>query len=167
MTLLQIDLLGLEVKELEWYQMFIRAFIVFVVAIAFIRIAGMRTFGTQSAFDVVLSITLGAILSRCITGHYPFFECLGTAMFLALLHRACAWLSYRNNTIRELTEGHAVELFKNGKKAEKNLSRYAIPERDLTQAIHEENIDDFGKVKTIWYETDGKISVIKKESGTE
>jgi uncharacterized membrane protein YcaP (DUF421 family) len=160
---LQIDLLGLNAKDLEWYQMFIRAFIVFIVAIAFIRIAGMRSFGTKSAFDVVLSITLGAILSRCITGHYPFFASLATAMFIALLHRLFAWFSFKSKLINKLLEGDPVQLFNDGKKIEKNLALHSIQEKELKQAVREENMDNFEKVKTIWFEPDGKISVVKKE----
>jgi len=164
MLLLQIDLLGLDAKDLEWYQMFTRAFIVFVTAIAFIRIAGMRSFGTQSAFDVVLSITLGAILSRCITGHYPFFPTLATALFVALLHRIFAWLSFSSKIINKLTEGEPIILYRAGKKNEKNLARHSIPEKDLMQALHEENIDSYENVKAIWFETDGKISIVKKDN---
>lgn len=110
MMRVRIDLLWLEAEDLHWYQMFTRALIVFITAIAFIRLAGMRSFGTQSAFDVVLSITLGAILSRCITGHYPFFATLATALFLAMLHRLFAWLSFKSRFINRLTEGNRTLL---------------------------------------------------------
>ncbi len=42
----------------------------------FIRESGIRTFGTQSAFDVIVSITLGGMLGKWIIGHYPFFASL-------------------------------------------------------------------------------------------
>jgi len=154
--------LGLDAKDLEWYQMFIRAIIVFITAIVFIRIAGMRSFGTKSAFDVVLSITIGAVLSRCITGHYPFFASLGTAMLLAFLHRIVAWLSFRNKIINKLVEGEGVLLFKSGKVITRNMARHCISEKDLYQAMHENNIDDFDSVSAIWFEPDGKISVVEK-----
>jgi uncharacterized membrane protein YcaP (DUF421 family) len=162
LTLL-IDLLGLHAKDLLWYQMFVRALIVFVFAIVFIRLAGVRSFGTKSAFDIVLSITLGAVLSRCITGGYPFFPTLSVALFLAGLHRITAFLSYKYKTIDKLTSGGPVLLFKNGKVFEKVLLIHSITEKNLIQAIHEESIDDFDKVKTIWLEPDGKLSVVKKE----
>lgn len=161
--LLQIDLLGLDQKDLEWYQMFVRTVIVFTVAIAFIRIAGVRTFGTKTTFDIVVSITLGALLSRCITGHYPFFETLGAAMFLAIFHRLLAWAAFHNKSFRKLIEGDAVLLFRNDKRIEKQLKKHCISEKDLTKALHEETLDDYKKVKEMWLEPDGKISVIKKE----
>jgi uncharacterized membrane protein YcaP (DUF421 family) len=160
---LLIDLLGMHAKELLWYQMLVRALVVFVFAIVFIRMAGVRSFGTKSAFDIVLSITLGTVLSRCITGHYPFFATLSAALFLAVLHRITAFVSYKYKTIDKLTEGKSVLLFKDGKVLEKSLSKYSITEKNLIQAIHKESIDDFEKVKTMWLEPDGKISVVKKQ----
>src|ERR1700716_2149739 len=106
-----IDWLGLHVKELQFYQMALRSIIVFVVALAFIRVSGMRTFGTQSAFDVVVSITLGGILSRCITGHYPLIPSLGAAGLLVLLHRLAAFLTYRSRTVSRLIEGDSILLY--------------------------------------------------------
>jgi uncharacterized membrane protein YcaP (DUF421 family) len=160
--LLQIDLLGLDAKDLEWYQMFIRTLIVFVVAIAFIRVAGMRTFGTKTAFDVVVSITLGAILSRCITGHYPFFPTLSAALFLAAFHRLFAWLCYKSKFFCKLIEGDQLLLFKNGRHVNSNLARQCITEKDLIKALHEENLAGYDDVDTIWLEPDGKISIVKK-----
>jgi uncharacterized membrane protein YcaP (DUF421 family) len=161
---MQPDLLGLGKEDLEWYQMLVRTGIVFISAILFLRLAGMRAFGTKTAFDVVVSITLGALLSRCITGHYPFFETLGAALFLSLIHRACAWLTYRSRFFRVLAEGKAVLLFKDGKKLAQPLRRHSITDEDLEKALHEENLDSYKNVKNIWLEPDGKISIVKKES---
>jgi len=161
--LLYIDLLGLEEKDLEWYQMMTRTAIVFLTAVAFIRVAGMRTFGTKTPFDVVVSITLGALLSRCITGHYPFFSTLFAAMFLAVFHRLCAWLAYRSKTVQKLMEGDAVLLLRNGVKERRQLAKHCISGKDIIKALHEECLDDLDKVKELWLEPDGKISVIKKE----
>jgi uncharacterized membrane protein YcaP (DUF421 family) len=159
--ILHIDLLGLGEQNLEWYQMFSRTIVVFITAIAFIRLAGMRTFGTRSSFDVVVSITLGAILSRCITGHYPFFPCLLTAMFLALLHRSVAVLSFNYRSINKIVEGDAVLLYKNGQKRISNLKKHSITENELIKAVHEINKQSLDEIYEIWLETDGKLSVIE------
>jgi uncharacterized membrane protein YcaP (DUF421 family) len=162
--LLSIDLLGLEVKDLQWYQMLIRTVIVFIVALIFIRVSGMRTFGTQSAFDVIVVITLGGILGRCIMGHYPFFASIGAAGCITLLHKLASVLAYRSKLIRYLIEGDAVLLFKNGEKLIRKLKQYDITDQELIAAIHEQSLDSFEKVKSIWLEPDGKLSVIKKSA---
>jgi uncharacterized membrane protein YcaP (DUF421 family) len=162
---LLIDLLGLDAKDLEWHQMMTRTVIVFIIALIFIRLSGMRTFGTQSAFDVVVSITLGGILGRCIMGHYPFFPSLGAAGLLVVMHRLISFLSRRSKTVSWWTEGNSVLLFGNGKKNTAKLNQYSITDKELIAAIHEESIDSLEKVKSIWLEPDGKLSVVKKTRG--
>ena len=161
--LLLIDLLGLNAKDLEWYQMVIRTVIVFIVALSSIRLTGMRTFGTQSAFDVIVVITLGGILGRCIMGHYPFFASLSAAGALVALHKIISVLASRNKFICGLVEGDAILLFKNGQKQMTKLKKYDITEKELLAALHKQSIDSFEKVKTIWLEPDGALSVVKKD----
>ena len=160
--LLNIDLLGLDAKDLEWYQMFARTLIVFFAALVFIRISGMRTFGTSSAFDVVVSITLGAILGKCIMGHYPFFPGLATAGFFVCLHWLVARISAQSPFIRKLTEGDPILLFSAGEQKLRAQKKYNITPAEILAAIHEQNIDNFDQVKSIWLEPDGMISVVKK-----
>ena len=160
--LLFVDLLGLDAKELEWYQMVIRTCIVFIAALAFIRLTGMRTFGTQSAFDVIVVITLGGILGRCIMGHYPFFASMLAAAALTVLHKLASMLASRNTFICRLIEGDAVLLFSNGKIRTDKLKQYDITDKELEAALHEQSVDSFSQVKTIRLEPDGKLSVIKK-----
>ena len=165
--LLFIDLLGLNAKDLEWYQMLVRTLLVFMAALVFIRLSGMRTFGTSSAFDIVVSISLGAILSRCIMGHYPFFPGLLTAGFLVILHRLVAWLASRSPFFCKLTEGSPVLLFTEGALKEKERKKYNITDVEIMTALHEQNLDGYEKVKDIWLEPDGELSVVKKDSGGE
>jgi len=155
------DLLRLGAEELIWYQMVSRAVVIFIVALVFIRITGMRSFGAQSTFDIVLSITIGGVLSRCITGHYPFFPTILAALTLALCHKGMAIIS-RINAVRKITEGNPVCLYKDGSLLESELKNYAINKMDILSALHASGLEDYSKVKSIWYEPNGEINVIKK-----
>jgi uncharacterized membrane protein YcaP (DUF421 family) len=155
-------ILGLGSDELEWYQMICRAILVYLVALTYLRVAGMRSISNSSAFDVVITITMGGILSRAITGHYPFFPIIGTALVMALFHRLIAFLSFKSRAARKLVEGSPVLLFREGFFMEKNLSLHSIHRTDLDRTLREQGVDDYTKVKSIWYEVDGKISVVRK-----
>jgi uncharacterized membrane protein YcaP (DUF421 family) len=157
-----IDLLGLDKQELEWYQMVTRAAFVFIIAMIFIRFSGMRTFGTRSAFDMVVYITLGGMLSKSIMGHYPFFASLAASGALVLMHRLISFLSARSERIRKITAGDPILLFENTKIEKAVLKRYNITEKEIMTALHEQNLEDFDAVHSMRLEPDGKISVTKK-----
>jgi len=156
-------ILGLHQHDLEWYQMAIRAVLMFFIALLFIRIAGMRAFGTRTPFDVVLTITIGALLSRCISGHYPVISCMAGALTLSLTHRIVAYFAYRSKRIRNVMQGSGVLLFKDGQMIEQNLRRCVVHEDDIHTALRQQGLDDLKKVKSMWFEIDGSITVVKKE----
>jgi len=66
-----IDLPGLNATDLDWYQMLTRTPIVFIAAPGFTRLPGMRVSGTSPAFDVVVSISPGAIMGKVIRYCFP------------------------------------------------------------------------------------------------
>src|SRR5690606_10049180 len=56
-------LLGVGVDELTAWQMAIRAFIVYVAAILLVKLGQKRFMGKSTAFDMLLGIMLGSVLS--------------------------------------------------------------------------------------------------------
>ncbi len=74
-------LLGLHAEKLEPYQMAVRLIIVFFTALFFIRIADIRTLGSQSTFDKITAIVLGTILGNAVFGKQPFFGYLLATLY--------------------------------------------------------------------------------------
>jgi hypothetical protein len=65
--------------QLNAAQMALRAVVVYVVTVIIVRLGKKRFMGQGTAFDVILGIMLGSIVSRAITGNAPFFPALATA----------------------------------------------------------------------------------------
>lgn len=88
-------------------QMILRAVIVFVIAVVLARIGSRRFMGRSAAFDLILGIMLGSVLSRAITGQSPFFPTLGAAAALVAMHTLVAVLAYRFHWFGTLAKGDA------------------------------------------------------------
>lgn len=157
------SIFGFGQHDLQWYQMAARAVIMFFVALFFIRIAGMRAFGTRTPFDVVLTITIGALLSRCISGHYPVLSCLAGALTLSITHRLVAHAAFRFKKIRRIVQGAATVLYESGKKNEDNLRRCSVHDDDIKAALRQQGMKDLSDVESMWFEINGSITVVKKE----
>src|ERR687891_436755 len=78
--------LGLQGEQIKVMQMGLRAVIVYVVTVAIVRLGKKRFMGRTTAFDVILGIMLGSIVSRGVTGNAPLVPTLGAAAALMLMH---------------------------------------------------------------------------------
>src|ERR1700757_3202391 len=80
-------------KDLSAFQMCMRTILVFGITLLFIRISGKRTFGMHMPMDNVITILLGALLSRVIVGASPFAATIASGFTIIVLYRLCAGLS--------------------------------------------------------------------------
>ena len=96
--------LGLESRDINSHQMGLRAAVVFIVTILMVRLAKKRFMGRATAFDVILGIMIGSIVSRAINGQQPVPACSrrnsgSTRSALAVLRDrhavACFWLAHQ------------------------------------------------------------------------
>ena len=151
-----------EGRDLDCLQMSCRAIVAFFETLILIRIAGIRTFGKKSAFDNVIIIMLGSILSRVVVGASPFLPTTVACLAFVLVHWLLAWLSLYNDTIGRWVKGEKSSLFKDGRPNARNMRRSRISEKDLEEGLRLRiNDETFEQVKEIFIERNGEISVVK------
>jgi uncharacterized membrane protein YcaP (DUF421 family) len=149
--------------NLTMLEMGTRAFLIFFVALLLIRLAGIRAFGIRSAFDNIIILLLGAILSRAVVGASSFFPTVVASFVLVVLHRIFAFWSLYNHFIGWIFKGKAVPLYLNGRKQRKNMHRTLISDEDLHESVRlEGNVEDFKEIDAAYLERNGEISVVKK-----
>lgn len=152
-------------EDLTVAQMSVRAGFMFFITLILIRLAGLRTFAKHSAFDTILAIMLGAILSRGITGASHFGGVVAASSALVLIHRLLGWLSVKFPGIDKVIKGESRVLYRNGEIQWKKMERSSISLNELKESVRQEiNEDSFDNVESIYINSDGKISVIKKKN---
>jgi len=145
-------------------QMTTRAVLVFFAALALLRLSGPRTFGGSTAFDLVVKIMLGSVLSRAIVAASSFGGTLLAALAFVLLHRVLAWASYRYRWVDELVKGKVYLLAEHGQAKPEQLHQLNLNELDILEGLHENgNVAGLDKTEAVYLERDGSISVVKKE----
>ena len=89
--------LGIDSKEINAAQMGLRAVLVYVVTVLMVRLAKKRFMGRATAFDVILGIMLGSIVSRAVTGNAPFLPALVAAAALLVMHAMFSGIALRRH----------------------------------------------------------------------
>ena len=141
--------------------MAVRAFVMFFVALALVRISGRRSFARRSAFDNIIVIILGAVLSRPIYGGSPFWPVVAGSGVLVVIHRVIGILASRFPRVESVVKGHSHALWRDGKLDERGMVRYELSRGDLDAAVraqaHRSHYTDVGE---IYVETSGELSIV-------
>lgn len=149
--------------EITWWQMCIRAIIVFVFGIALLRLAGRRAFGRQSAIDIVLTVLIGSNLSRALTGGAPFFATLAASAALVVLYWASIHVTQRSHAVGYVMKGEQTVLVREGNPDGGAMRRVGVSEQDLHEAIRSQGVDQLRDVKLATLERSGHVSVVKRK----
>lgn len=155
------DLLGLNADSLGVVQMAVRAVIVYFLALAFVRIGDKRFLGKSTAFDVVIGIMFGSVMSRAITDASSFVPILTAGAVLVALHFAVALVTFRSDRIGSLVKGRERTLVRDGDIAWDQMAAAHITARDLSGALRSSGkLEDPANVRLATLERSGDISVI-------
>ena len=95
-------------------QLILRTIIIYVVALAIIRIGKRRFMGSYTTFDILLGFIVGSILSRAITGTVRFIDAMLIVGALMILHWVIAALSYYSDFFGKLIKDEPRKLIVDG-----------------------------------------------------
>ncbi|PSN10067.1 DUF421 domain-containing protein [filamentous cyanobacterium CCT1] len=159
-------LLGLDALTLSVEQICLRAAVVYIVAMLMVRVVGDRRFaGKYAAIDIILSITLGATLSRAINGAAPFFPTLAGGVVLVAMHWLLAAVSFQLPQLEPWIKGRSRLLVQDGQVNHSALRTSHLTEGDLKMILRSSvSLTDLNQVELARLEPSGDISVISHSS---
>lgn len=141
--------------------MALRTVIVYAVTLALVRLGSRRLLAKPSAFDVIVAIMIGSIMSRAINGASEFFATFGAGAVLLGMHWAFAALAYHTDWLGNLVKGRRIPLVRDGEVLEEGMRKAHITPEDLREALRlQAHDDDVSKVRAAYMERNGAISVI-------
>ena len=158
------SILGLGVDEMNIWQILARCLVIYVMGIMLVRFGKKRFLGKMSAFDTIMAIIIGSLLSKAITDADKFFEMLGACFLLIVLHRLFSRIAAHSDKFGDYIKGHERVLVKDGEILEEALLKSHLSHQDLMQTIRlNARVADVSKVKIARLERNGDISVILKD----
>ena len=156
--------LGSDIRDVDAAQMALRTVVVYIFTLAIVRVSSKRFLGETTAFDFIVSIMLGSIMSRAVNGSAPFGPTLAAGVVLLLMHWLFALLAFHSRLFGFIVKGDAILLIKDGVAQPEGMRRAHITENDLTGALRiHTNQTDPTRVKLAYMERNGQISIIANE----
>jgi uncharacterized membrane protein YcaP (DUF421 family) len=161
-ALLRVALgLAAEDRQLSAVQMALRAVVVYAVTVVVVRLGKKRFMGQSTAFDMILGIMLGSIVSRAITGNAPFFPALAAAAVLVAVHWALSGLAFRWPGFGTTFKGHERLLVRDGAIDWRAMRRSHMSERDLWEDLRGKGVARLEEVAEARLERSGELSVVR------
>jgi uncharacterized membrane protein YcaP (DUF421 family) len=138
----------------------VRAAAVYLLALAAVRLGSKRFLSQASAFDVIVAIMLGSIMSRAVSGS-PFWPTVVSGAVLIAAHGLLAALAYRVDWLGPLVKGRPRLLVREGRVDREAMRQAGVSEHDLEQAVRlQAGETDLSRVRQARLERDGSISVV-------
>jgi uncharacterized membrane protein YcaP (DUF421 family) len=152
------------VTELPWWELALRAVIVYFVVMVLLRLSGKRAVGQFTPFDMVLLILIGNAVQNGMNGGD---NSLGGALVLCVvligINFAVARIASRNRKVQELIEGVPVLLARDGKVFDDVLRRENVSREDFEEALRQAEGGECAEIQYALLETNGKISFVMND----
>ncbi len=141
--------------------MSLRTVVVYAWTLILVRLGSKRFLGKFSAFDIIVAIMLGSIMSRGINGSGAFGPTLVSGLVLLGAHWFFAWLSKVVKPFGGVVKGEPTLLIKEGALLDDALRENKISRRDIEEAMRIQGKEPaFDRVKEARLERDGTVSFI-------
>ncbi len=153
--------LGQDVGEVSAVQMALRAILIYGFTLALVRLGSKRFLSEATAFDVIVAIMLGSVMSRAINGSAPFVPTVLAGVVLLGLHWLFAVLAFHTSWFGSLVKGDPVLLIKDGTIQRQGMRRGSVSSQDLAQALRlQTNQTDPAAIQLAYLERNGQISFV-------
>src|SRR2546425_11088832 len=107
--------IGTEPRDLTFLQVSVRGVIVFIATLIMVRLSSKRSLAEKTAFDAVLVVIIGSMLSRAINGSAAFLPTLGSGFVLVLVHRLFGLTAFYSHAFGIVLKGKPAVLVQNGR----------------------------------------------------
>ena len=149
----------------SYMELMVKCIIVYFVIIFALRLMGKREVGELSVFDVVIYLVMSELLAISITDtHSSIFRSLVPIAVLAFMQIAISWILLKSKRIRDLFDGKAVILIRDGciDQLMMRKERYSID--DLMSQLHGKDLSSPDEVAFAILENNGTLSILPKKS---
>jgi uncharacterized membrane protein YcaP (DUF421 family) len=135
----------------------------YVGIIFLLRLFGKRTLSKMNAFDFIITVAMGSVLSAVILNKdLVLVEGLTAFFLLVFMQYVMSWLSIRSKTVRDLIKAEPVLLFHRGHFLHQAMKQQRVTEGEIKAAVRAENAAGLSEVLAVVMETEGTLSVVKK-----
>lgn len=156
------EIFGLTVSPLE---LIVRGTLMYLFLFGLFRVVVRRRVGAVGMADILVLVIIADAAQNGMAGEYRSVTegaiLVGT---IIAWNTAIDWLNYRVPALREWLEPPPLLLVQNGRLLHRNLRHEFVTEEELKSKLREKGVKDYSEVAQAHMESDGSVSVIKRQA---
>ena len=157
----EIDWRGIFVPDVSPLETVVRGTLIYLGIFVLLRLIVKREIGGTSMADILVVVLLAdAAQNGMSNGYHTVTNGLILVATVLLWSFLIDWLTSRLPAVRRLLIPQPLLLVDNGRMLRRNMRREFISEEELISAVREKGYDGLDKIKKVYMESDGEISVV-------
>lgn len=150
--------------ELDLTGIIFRVSVMYVYALALVRISGKSSIGQLTPMDFIVTLILGDFFDDVFWMEVPLVQGLVGFATIVLVHILVTFITSRNTSIYRLLASPARLLIEEGRLVQKSLQQEHIRAEDVQFELRLQGEEHMREVKEARLEPSGQVSVIKEPS---
>jgi uncharacterized membrane protein YcaP (DUF421 family) len=150
--------------ELDLTGIIFRVSIMYVYALALVRISGKQSLGHLTPMDFIVTLIIGDLFDDVFWAEIPLIQGMVGFATIILVHILVTYVTSRNTPIYWALASPARPLIKDGRLVQKNLQLERIHAEDVQSELRLKGEEHMREVKEARLEPSGQVSVIKDPS---
>ncbi|MGG3884701.1 DUF421 domain-containing protein [Brevibacillus panacihumi] len=147
----------------DWLDIVIRSFVAFAYLFILTKIIGKRQIRQITYIEYIVGISIGSIAAFMATEiDGPIYHSLIALTIFALFPVLLEWLSLKSKKVRNIVQGNATILIKDGKILEDNLKSERMTTEELLEHLRMKDVFRVADVEFALMEASGDLSVLLK-----
>jgi uncharacterized membrane protein YcaP (DUF421 family) len=147
--------------ELDLTGIIFRVSIMYLYALALVRISGKQSLGQLTPMDFIVTLIIGDLFDDVFWADVPLMQGMVGFATIVLVHMLVTFVTSRNKAIYWRIASPARPLIENGRLMLKNLQLERIRAEDVQFELRLKGEEHMSEVKEARLEPSGQVSVIK------
>jgi uncharacterized membrane protein YcaP (DUF421 family) len=152
----------------HWYDTWMvaaKAALLYVTALAGLRLGTRRTLAQMAPFDFVTAVAMGAVIGRTATASgTSYVQGAVAVVTLVAIHRIVGVLRYYP-AVRRATDHRIRILVDHGRIRHRQLWICGLTESDLQSELRQQGLTSLDDVRLVFYERAGGLTVVHAGDG--
>lgn len=149
---------------MKYVEIFIECVATYFYLIMILRFLGKKEMSKLTITDLIVFLLISELMTLSIgNDDISFLHGALAAFAIVFLDKICSYLSMKFKPIKKILEGHPSFIIYQGHLNQNKMKALNYSIDDLCQHLREQGIGTLSEVEFAVLETDGNLSVIKKE----